>query len=122
MLAMSFIHAGPRGMQAIAEAARGIEFEEKPANPGNYPEGWAADIGAFRSGIDYSTVDLTADEKAKLYDWYLRTIGEIPPYVRFMAEHPPRLPKTHRPRTENCSDERREGEESVRTSNSRWSP
>src|SRR3546814_4650576 len=49
MLAMSFIHAGPRGMQAIAEAARGIEFEEKPANPGNYPEGWAADIGAFRS-------------------------------------------------------------------------
>src|SRR3546814_7622907 len=55
MLAMSFIHAGPRGMQAIAEAARGIEFEEKPANPGNYPEGWAADIGAFRSGIDYST-------------------------------------------------------------------
>src|SRR3546814_5238022 len=38
MLAMSFIHAGPRGMQAIAEAARGIEFEEKPANPGNYPD------------------------------------------------------------------------------------
>src|SRR3546814_2971177 len=96
MLAMSFIHAGPRGMQASAEAARGIEFEEKPANPGNYPEGWAADIGAFRSGIDYSTVDLTADEKAKLYDWYLRTIGEIPPYVRFMAEHRPRLLKTHR--------------------------
>src|SRR3546814_9957502 len=88
-------------MQAVAEAARGIEFEEKPANPGNYPEGWAADIGAFRSGIDYSTVDLTADEKAKLYDWYLRTIGEIPPYVRFMAEHRPRLLKTHRARIEN---------------------
>src|SRR3546814_12117022 len=100
MLAMSFIHAGPRGMQAIAEAARGIEFEEKPANPGNYPEGWAADIGAFRSGIDYSTVDLTADEKAKLYDWYLRTIGEIPPYVRFMAAHPPPLPTPPRARTQ----------------------
>src|SRR3546814_15877352 len=41
MLAMSFIHAGPRGMQAIAEAARGIEFGGKPANPGNTPEGWA---------------------------------------------------------------------------------
>src|SRR3546814_9066404 len=101
MLAMSFIHAGPRGMQAIAEAARGIEFEEKPANPGNYHEGWAADIGAFRSGIDYSTVDLTADEKAKYYDWYLRTSGEIPPYVRFMAAHRPRLHKPHRAPNEN---------------------
>lgn len=101
MLAMSFIHAGPRGMQAIAEAAKDIEFEDKPANPANYPEGWAADTEAFRSGIDYSTVDLTADEKAQVYDWYLRTIGEIPPYVRFMAEHRPRLLKSHRARIEN---------------------
>src|SRR3546814_12457171 len=65
------------------------------------PKGWAPDIQAFRSGLDFSTVDLTADEKAKLYDWYLRTIGEIPPYVRFMAEHRPRLLKTHRARIEN---------------------
>src|SRR3546814_20673335 len=98
MLAMSFIHAGPRGMQAIADAARGIEFEDKPANPGNYPEGWAADIGAFSSGIDYSTVDLTADEEAKLIDCYLRSIGEIPPYVRFMAELHPRKPKSNQAR------------------------
>ncbi|MGE0232703.1 MAG: hypothetical protein AB7S46_13060 [Flavobacteriaceae bacterium] len=101
MLAIAFVHAGPRGMETIAEASKGIEFEESPELPCTFPKGWAADIEAFRSGIDYSTVDLTSPEKAKLYDWYLRTIGEIPPYVRFMAEHRPRLLKTHRSRIEN---------------------
>ncbi len=101
MLAIAFVHAGPRGMETVAEAAKGIEFDTTPAEPCKFPEGWAPDIDAFRSGIDYSTVDLTAEEKASLYDWYLRTIGEIPPYVRFMAEHRPRLLKTHRSRIEN---------------------
>ncbi len=101
MLAMSFIHCGPRGMQCIAEAAKDVEFEDKPSDPANFPDGWAPDIGAFKSGLDFSTVGLSANEKSKLYDWYMRTIGEIPPYVRFMAEHRPRLMKTHRARIEN---------------------
>lgn len=101
MLALSFIHCGPRGMQCIAEAAKDIDFEDRTPLPDLYPDGWAPDIDAFKSGLDFSTVDLSATEKAKLYDWYLRTIGEIPPYVRFMAEHRPRLMKTHRARIEN---------------------
>lgn len=101
MIAIAFIHAGPRGMETIAEAMDGLEFPENPDPPARFPDGWVPDVDAFRSGIDYSTVDLTPPEKAKLYDWYLRTIGEIPPYVRFMAEHRPRLLKTHRARIEN---------------------
>jgi hypothetical protein len=101
MIAIAFIHAGPRGMETIAEAMEGLEFPDHPDPPARFPRGWAPDVEAFRSGIDYSTVNLTPDEKAKLYDWYLRTIGEIPPYVRFMAEHRPRLLKTHRARIEN---------------------
>jgi hypothetical protein len=101
MLAMAFVHAGPRGMETIAEAHQGIVFDEVVEVPAQAPEGWAADIDSFRSGMDFSTVDLDAADKAKLYDWYLRTIGEIPPYVRFMAEHRPRLIKTHRARIEN---------------------
>ena len=101
MIAIAFVHAGPRGMETIAEAMEGLDFPNDP-NPGaRFPAGWAPDVQAFRSGIDCSTVDLSADEKAKLYDWYLSTIGEIPPYVRFMAEHRPRLLKTHRARIEN---------------------
>src|SRR3546814_17648584 len=101
MIAIAFVHAGPRGMQTIAEAMKGLEFPETPEIPAKFPKGWAPDIQAFRSGLDFSTVDLTTDEKAKLYDWYLRTIGEIPPYVRFMAEHRPQLLKTNRARIEN---------------------
>jgi hypothetical protein len=101
MIAIAFVHAGPRGMETIAEAMQGIDFPDAPDPPARFPDGWAPDIGAFRSGLDFSTVDLGAGEKGKLYDWYLRTIGEIPPYVRFMAEHRPRLLKTHRARVEN---------------------
>lgn len=101
MLAMAFVHAGPRGMETIAEAAKDIEFEEKPQPGAKYPAGWAPDLAAFKSGLDFSNIDLPPREKAKLYDWYMQTIGEIPPYVRFMAEHRPSLMKTHRARFEN---------------------
>lgn len=101
MLAMAFVHAGPRGMETIQEAHQRIEFPEVAEQPAQFPTGWAADIAAFRSGLDFSTVSLTAEEKSKLYDWYLRTIGEVPRYVRFMAEHRPALLKTHRARIEN---------------------
>lgn len=101
MIAIAFVHAGPRGMQCIEEAMRDLEFPEQPETPAKFPNGWAPDLDAFKSGLDFSTVDLSAEEKSKLYDWYLRTIGEIPPYVRFMAEHRPRLLKTHRARIEN---------------------
>ncbi|EQB14305.1 hypothetical protein [Novosphingobium lindaniclasticum] len=101
MLAIAFIHAGPRGMEAIQEAARDIQFPEVAEAPARFPEGWAPDLEAFRSGLDFSTVTLDDGEKSNLYDWYLRTIGEIPPYVRFLAEHRPMLLKTHRARMEN---------------------
>jgi hypothetical protein len=101
MIAMAFVHAGPRGMETIAEAAKDIEFEEAPDPPAKFPEGWAVDLDAFKSGLDFSAPSLSGAEKAKLYDWYLATIGEIPPYVRFMAQHRPSLIKTHRARIEN---------------------
>jgi hypothetical protein len=101
IIAIAFVHAGPRGMQHLAKAVEGIEFEEAPNPPAKFPKGWAPDIEAFKSGLDFSNPWLSADEKAKLYDWYLRTLGEIPPYVKFMADHRPSLIKTHRARMEN---------------------
>ncbi|RFB06248.1 hypothetical protein [Parvularcula marina] len=101
VIAMAFVHAGPRGMQTIAKALEGFEFNDTPNPRAKFPDGWAPDIEAFRSGIDYSTVELTIEERRKVEDWYLRTIGEIPPYVTFMANHRPQLFKTHRSRMEN---------------------
>ena len=53
---MAFVHAGPRGMQAIARALEGLEMPENPPQPARFPDGWAPDIEAFRSGLDFSTV------------------------------------------------------------------
>lgn len=101
LIALAFVHAGPRGMQTIAEASRDIEFPGVAENPATFPEGWAADLPAFASGMDYGAPEMSAADKSALWDWYMRTIGEIPPYVRFMAEHRPMLLKAHRARIEN---------------------
>lgn len=101
MIAIAFVHAGPRGMETLQEAMADLDFPEVADPPAKFPKGWAVDLEAFKSGLDFSTVTMTEDEKSKLYDWYLRTIGEIPPYVRFLTEHRPMLMKTHRARFEN---------------------
>lgn len=101
MIALAFVHAGPRGMETIAEAARDVTFPQTAAAPATFPEGWAPDLAAFASGMDYTRPDMDAADKSALWDWYMTTIGEIPPYVRFMAEHRPMLLKAHRARIEN---------------------
>src|SRR3546814_16442798 len=63
MIAIAFVHAGPRGMQTIAEAMKGLEFPETPEIPAKFPKGWAPDIQAFRSGLDFSTVALISEER-----------------------------------------------------------
>jgi hypothetical protein len=51
--------------------------------------------------MDFSTREVLDGEMELLEAWYLRTIGEIPPYVPFMREHRPRLLKSWRNRYEN---------------------
>ncbi|MEW6598771.1 MAG: hypothetical protein AB1429_14905 [Pseudomonadota bacterium] len=101
IIAMAFVHAGPRGMRTLVKALEDYSFEEAPSPPCRFPDGWASDIDAFKSGLDFSNPWLSPAEKSKLYDWYLRTLGEIPPYAKFLADHRPSLIKTHRARIEN---------------------
>lgn len=101
VIAMAFVHAGPRGMQALAGALKDVTFEEQPDPPARFPPGWAPDNAAFQSGIDHSSPFLAQGEREQIEGWYRRTIGEIPPYVTFLANHRPMLLKTHRSRMEN---------------------
>jgi hypothetical protein len=101
IIAMAFVHAGPRGMRTLVEALDGYEMVENPEPAARFPEGWGADIEAFKSGLDFSTPLMSDREHTLLDDWYRRTIGEIPDYVKFMAAHRPTLIKTHRARMEN---------------------
>ena len=69
-----------------------VETEE----PAVWPEGWAPDPAAFKAGLDPTTRDLTDDDRRNLEDWYNRTIGEVPSWVTFLAQHDPRSLKAYR--------------------------
>jgi hypothetical protein len=99
-LAVAFLYNGPRGSETVAEALADYEWIE-PAEPAVFFDGWAPDPGAFSSGMDFGTREVLDGEMDLLDDWYLRTIGEIPPYVGFLRQHRPRLLKSWRSRYEN---------------------
>jgi hypothetical protein len=100
-LAIAFLHAGPRGSETIAQALQDFPWIEPPARA-EFPSGWAADPEAFRSGLDFSSKELTVDELRMLEEWYARYLGEVPAYVRFTARHNPSFLKAYRHRFETC--------------------
>jgi hypothetical protein len=99
-LGIAFIHGGPRGMETIADALRDYEWIA-PERSAQFPVGWGVDPEAFRSGLDYSTWTLSAEEVLALEAWYERWLGEVPRYVPFLAKYLPVKLKTHRYRYEN---------------------
>lgn len=105
-LAIAYIHAHARGMNAIASASRQFfnDWKEGDGPDGSqaFPSSWKFDPVAFKSGLDFSTIELTASERKALEDWYLRMTGEVPGYVRFLADNRPDLLKAHRNRYENA--------------------
>ncbi len=101
VLAVAFLHSGPRGLNAAAEHAwEALRAYEDPA-PGRWPEGWAHDPDALRSGMDFSTQEATPADLDALDRWYRDTIGEVPPYVRFLARERPTFLKAYRNRLEH---------------------
>jgi hypothetical protein len=104
ILAISFLVGGPRGMETIALALRDYEWLEPP-RPATFPDGWAHRPEFLSSGLDFSTRELVAGEAAKMRDWYLRTLGEVPPYVELLLDLRPSLLKAYRNRYENLLHE-----------------
>jgi hypothetical protein len=106
MLALAYIHGHARGMNTVAKVAQPLLDAWDPGEDSEgeevvFPEGWSFDPGAFRSGLDFSSPDLSSAEWEKLRSWYERALGEVPPHVAFLAEHRPRLLKAYRNRIEN---------------------
>ena len=100
-LAIGFIHMEPRGMETVAEALEDYEWLV-PDEPAKFPAGWAHDPDTFRSGLDFSTHDITAAEAESLNSWYMRTLGEVPRYVTYLLEFRPAALKAFRARYETC--------------------
>jgi hypothetical protein len=99
-LALAFLESGPRGTGAVAAAAREQLLEYEDPEPSAWPEGWAFEPEAFRTGLDFSTPDLSDAELRLLTQWYERVCGEVPAYVRFLARHRPDVLKAWRNRFE----------------------
>ena len=101
-LSVAWIHSGHRGMYAAAAYSDYLRTYEDPESTPRFPDGWDFDPRAFDSGMDFATRDATAEDMAALQDWYRRTLGEVPPYVRFLATHRPGLLKAYRDRYEHA--------------------
>jgi hypothetical protein len=100
-IAIAFLVMGPRGGETVARALEDYEWME-PQEPPQFPEGWAADPDAFRSGLDFEDAELSGEEEQGLRRWYLDTLGELPPHVEFLLRERPRMIKAYRGRFEHC--------------------
>jgi len=89
--------AGMRGLGHVYHAI-GDVLPDYADGHGNvpWPEGWAPDPAAFKSGLDLSTRDLTRADRENLTGWYERTIGYLPRSISFGMERDPQFLKIHR--------------------------
>lgn len=102
-LSVAFIHSGHRGMYAAAGYRDYIrEYVDPDPQTRQFPAGWSFDPHAFDSGMDYSSREATAEDMDRVQDYYQRTLGEIPRYVRFLATNRPGLLKAYRDRYEHA--------------------
>ena len=105
VLGYSYLSAGPRGMNAVAELSDAYlrDWADPPGlEPVEWPEGWGPDPDAFRAGIDYTTPDLTAEEIAKISAWHQRMHGVVPRHVELFGRLHPQAYKLQRIRYEKA--------------------
>jgi len=67
-----------------------------------FPEGWAADPDAFRSGLDLTTREMTPADRENLTGWYERTIGYVPKSIVFGLKYHPDYTKVCREKWEHA--------------------
>jgi hypothetical protein len=106
VLRYAYLSAGPRGMNAVAkrseEYLRDWSEDETPSKEANWPADWAPDPKAFQSGIDLTTIELTAEEVVKISQWHEHMHGVVPRHVELLAKLHPHAYKLQRIRYEKA--------------------
>jgi hypothetical protein len=107
-IVLGWLHGGPRGLNAGSDLSSDYvaAWQEEPGTRTgmSWPTGWAADAEAFKSGIDLDPdTPFSEEDVAKLEDWHRRVQGDVPSYVRILAEVNPSALKLWRARYENAA-------------------
>lgn len=105
ILALAFMHSGPSGFGAVYEGAADymVTYQDPAAEKlAVWPEGWAPDPEAFRTGLDFSMPDMPDAERDLLFGWYEETVGYVPRSIRMLAKYNPRFIKAHRAKFEGA--------------------
>ena len=86
--------------EVVREPGDLLAILKEPPIPVKYPAGWAPDPDAFKCGLDLSTRELTAEDRANLTRWYETTIGYVPDSIQFGIKHHPEFVKVNRAKWE----------------------
>jgi hypothetical protein len=97
----SQLYAGMRGLGHVYHAVGNLlPIWQDPDQPAPFPEGWAPDPDAFKSGLDLSTRTLTDQDRTNLTEWYEKTIGYVPGSIQWGIKHHPDFVKVNRAKWE----------------------
>jgi hypothetical protein len=98
-------YAGMRGLGHVYRAIGDFlpVYKEQGRLPtAEWPEGWATDNAAFKSGLDLSTPDMSSKDKKNLEAWYEKNLGYVPKSIQFGIKHHPEFVKVNRGKWESA--------------------
>ncbi len=102
LVMFSQLYAGMRGLghvfRAVGETLPAYGPPVEPLAP--FPEGWAVDNDAFKSGLDLSTRTMTDADLTNLTGWYEQTLGYVPESIQFGLKYHPEFVKVNRAKWE----------------------
>ena len=103
LLALTFIHGGCCAFRGVYEQTMEYMSQyREPTTPIAWPVGWAPDVDAFASGLDFSVREMLDGEREKLFGWYETTIGFVPRSATFLSKYNPIYLKANRGKFENA--------------------
>lgn len=96
------LQAGMRGLQLVYNGASRllVDLPDTTEGPAPFPKGWAPDPDAFKAGLDFSSRELTQQDRDRITQWYEHLIGYVPRSVQFAMTYHPEFYKWHRARWE----------------------
>jgi hypothetical protein len=92
------LYAGMRGLghvyHAVGDFLPAWAPPEEPVD--SFPDGWAPDPAAFKSGLDFSRREFTSQDRANLTQWYEANVGYLPDSIAFAMKYHPEFLKVNR--------------------------